>query len=218
VLVTLNQNGLGSQRAEIVRLLRSRGEVSADELAVELGVTKQCVRKHLDVLERGGYVSHEAARRERGRPSYLYRLTEKADELFPKEYRFFSASILRQVDGAWGEEGLDRIFCGCAREMVERIRPELTGLGFDDRVRKLASIIDGLGYQATVEKLSDGSYLISEWNCPLSDLAREYTQICERELFVYRELLETEVYRQSRIAAGDGSCSYRVLRPATAGV
>jgi predicted ArsR family transcriptional regulator len=54
---------------------------------------------------------------------------------------------------------------------------------------------------------------LTEWNCPQAELAREYRQLCDQELFVYRELLGTEVFRESRIAGGASRCAYRVLRP-----
>jgi predicted ArsR family transcriptional regulator len=44
-------------------------------------------------------------------------------------------------------------------------------------------------------------------------VARDYRQLCERELDVYRELLGTEVFRESRIVGGASRCVYRVLRP-----
>src|SRR2546423_11670604 len=73
-------NGLlGASREGIINLLRTRGGVHADELASSLGVSKQCVRKHLDMLERDGYVEHNQERGERGRPAHVYRLTAKAD-------------------------------------------------------------------------------------------------------------------------------------------
>ena len=59
----------------------------------------------------------------------------------------------------------------------------------------------------------DGSYLLTEWNCPQAEVAREYRQLCDRELFVYRELLGAEVFRESRIAGGAARCAYRVLKP-----
>jgi predicted ArsR family transcriptional regulator len=205
---------LAGSRERVIHLLRSRGSVGADELAQELGVSRQCVRKHLDVLERDGYVEHNSERKERGRPSHVYRLTAKATtELFPKRYDLLARSVLQQISAVWGERGLNTIFCGCAGEMVSRFRPHLKGLGFDARVRRLAELLDEEGYDAEVERLRDGSYLLSEWNCPLTDVARDYRQLCERELQVYRELLETEVFRESRIAGGASRCIYRVLKP-----
>jgi predicted ArsR family transcriptional regulator len=212
VVATL-KNGLGASRDEIVQQLRARGATGADDLAEALGVTKQCVRKHLDVLEREGYVEHAAARGDRGRPAHVFRLTLKAEELFPKRYDLFAKSVLRQIGEVWGERGLNAVFCGCASEVVTKFRPQLEGLSFDARIRRLTELLGETGYEAEVERLGDGSYRLTEWNCPQADLAREYRQLCDQELTVYRELLGAEVFRESRIAGGAARCVYRVLRP-----
>ncbi len=212
-MAAILKNVLGASRESIVCELRARGSVSADELAEALGVTKQCVRKHLDVLEREGYVEHAAARGERGRPAHVFRLTPKAEELFPKRYDLFARSLLRQIGEVWGERGLNTIFCGCASEMVAELRPRLDGLSFDARVRRLTELLRESGYEAEAERLGDGSYVLTEWNCPQAELAREYRQLCDQELVVYRELLGAEVFRESRIAGGATRCSYRVLKP-----
>ncbi len=196
-----------------MQLLRSRERTSADELAEALGVSKQSVRKHLEVLERDGYVRHAPERGERGRPLHVYRLTLKAEELFPKRYDVLAKSILRQVGAVWGERGLTAVFCGCAEELTSSLQPHLEGLDFDARVRKLAELLVARGYEAEVEKLDDGSFLLTEWNCPVSEIARDYRQMCDKELSAYRQLLKTEVFRESRIAGGATRCAYRVMRP-----
>jgi predicted ArsR family transcriptional regulator len=212
-VVAILKNGLGASRASVVQQLRARGASGADELAEALGVTKQCVRKHLDVLEREGYVEHAPARGDRGRPAHVFRLTPKAEELFPKRYDLFAKSVLRQVGEVWGERGLNAVFCGCASEVVTGFRPQLEGLSFDARINRLTELLREAGYEAEAERLGDGSYLLTEWNCPQAELAREYRQLCDQELVVYRELLGTEVFRESRIAGGASRCAYRVLRP-----
>ena len=212
-MVAVIKNGLGASREEIVHQLRARGGVSADELSASLGVSKQCVRKHLEVLEREGYVEHAPERGERGRPAHVFRLTSKAEELFPKRYDLFAKAVLRQIGEVWGERGLNTILCGCAGEMVGGLRPQLERLGFDARVRRLTELLGEMGYEAESERLEDGSYMLTEWNCPQPELAREYRQLCDQELIVYRELLGTEVFRESRIAGGATRCAYRVMRP-----
>ena len=193
--------------------MRSHGPSGADELASALGVSKQCVRKHLDVLEREGYVAHAPERGDRGRPAHMFRLTPKAEELFPRRYDLFAKSMLRQIGEVWGERGLNTIFCGCASETVGNLRPQLQGLDFDSRVQRLTELLGEMGYEAEAEQLVDGSYVLTEWNCPQAELAREYRQLCDQELIVYRELLGTDVFRESRIAGGATRCSYRVMRP-----
>jgi predicted ArsR family transcriptional regulator len=207
-------NSLGASREEIIALLRARGSVGADELAEELGVSKQCVHKHLEILERDGYVAHAATRNGRGRPSFVYQLTPKARNcLFPKQYDLLARNVLQQVSAVWGERGLNTVLCGCAQEMTERFAPQLENLSLDERVQRLAELLDADGYEAAVERLPDGSYWLTEQNCPLDSVAREYRQVCDRELEVYRKLLDTEVYRESRIVSGATQCAYRVLKP-----
>ncbi len=206
-------NTLGDSREGIVSLLRAQGGVDADQMALSLGVSKQCVRKHLDVLERDGYVEHAAERRERGRPANIYRLTSKAEELFPKRYDIFARGVLQQITAIWGNQGLDRVFCGCADQMVRDFRPQLAGLELEARVKKLAELLSEAGYEAESQALPDGSFVLTEWNCPTADVAREYTQLCDRELEVYRDLLETQIVRESRIIRGASRCVYHVLKP-----
>ena len=184
--------------------------VSADEWLVLASRTG--VRSTRIAGARGLRRARAGARRAR-RPAHVFRLTAKAEELFPKRYDLFAKAVLRQIGEVWGERGLNTILCGCAGEMVGGLRPQLERLGFDARVLRLTELLGEMGYEAEAERLADGSYLLTEWNCPQPELAREYRQLCDQELIVYRELLETEVTRESRIAGGASWCSYRVMRP-----
>src|ERR1043166_2605305 len=165
VVVATLKNGLGASREGIVHELRARGASGADELAELLGVTKQCVRKHLDVLEREGYVEHAPARGDRGRPAHVFRLTPKAEELFPKRYDLLARSVLRQVGEVWGERGLNAVFCGCASEMISEFRPRLAGLGFDARVRRLTELLREAGYEAAAQGPTGRAYVVTRGEC-----------------------------------------------------
>ena len=76
--------------------------MSAEQLAHALEVSKVCVRRHLSLLESDGLIHYEQERRERGRPRYLYRLTEKAACLFPRSYDEFAKDVLEQVQKNFG--------------------------------------------------------------------------------------------------------------------
>jgi predicted ArsR family transcriptional regulator len=52
-------------RWEMVERLAAHGELSLKELGAEAGITRQGVRKHLDILEREGLVSVAARGREK---------------------------------------------------------------------------------------------------------------------------------------------------------
>ena len=42
--------------------------------------------------------------------------------------------------------------------------------------RGLGSLLRETGYEAEAERLDDGSYLLTEWNCPQAELARGRNQ------------------------------------------
>src|SRR5438105_966252 len=73
-----------SPRAAILRLLQKRGQASIKDMELTLGVTATAVREQLSHLMAEGVVDAVRVRGEVGRPFYVYHLTDKAQELFPK--------------------------------------------------------------------------------------------------------------------------------------
>jgi predicted ArsR family transcriptional regulator len=205
---------LKASRSVIVELLKTRGAMSAEELAAALAVSKVGVRRHLSVLESDGLVCYEVERRERGRPRYVYRLTEKANCLFPRIYDEFAREMLEQIEKEFGADGLQKVLCGRADELIARLRAELDGLTFDRRVKRLAEIVSEKGYLAEARRLRDGSYRLRQRNCPVESVAVSHPQVCCEEMRVYSEALGCEIVRECRIADGAEVCEFRVTPPA----
>lgn len=188
--------------------------MSVEQLAQELDVSKVCVRRHLSLLERDGIVSFEQERHERGRPRFIYRLTEKARCLFPHIYDEFAKEVLVHVQRQFGDEALQRVLSARADELIAQLKAEFGGLSFDERVRMLVKVINAKGYLADARRTKDGAYRLRQRNCPTESVAMAYPDVCEEELRVYREALQCEVVRDCRIADGSRQCEFRVA-PAT---
>lgn len=204
---------LKQTRSAIVELLKRHGVMSAEELAKALAVSKVGVRRHLGVLESDGLVCYETERRERGRPRYIYRLTPKANCLFPRAYDQFAQEMLVQIEKEFGADGLRRVLGGRADEVIERLRQELGGLTFEQRVRRLAEIVTEKGYLAEARRLRDGSFRLRQRNCPVENLAVSHPIVCQEEMRVYREVLGCEIVRECRIADGAQVCEFRLTPP-----
>jgi DNA-binding MarR family transcriptional regulator len=71
-------------RENILLLLKKRGPMSVNELKKELNITGPAIRQHLMFLEGEGLVDHAVKRQSIGRPTHLYKLTEKAEDFFQK--------------------------------------------------------------------------------------------------------------------------------------
>lgn len=213
VSVAAVENILKQSRSAIIDLLKVNGAMSVERLAQTLEVSKVCVRRHLSLLESDGLVAFEEERHERGRPRFLYRLTEKARCLFPQSYDEFAMGILAQIQRQFGDEALRQILRSRADELIGQLKEKLGDQDFDERVKTLAKVINAKGYLADARRMKDGGYRLRQRNCPTESVAVAYPQVCEEELRVYREALGCEVLRECRIADGEKKCEFRITPP-----
>lgn len=202
---------LKETRSEILKCLKASGRMSVGEIAEAVGVSKVCVRRHLDLLSRGGLVGYDIVKADRGRPGFIYYLSEKASLLYPTSYDSFALALLKNVREMFGAEAVSQLINSHCNDNINLLKPQLEGLGFKDKVKRLSGLLNDRGYATSVRGLRDGSYLIEQHNCPMVALALLYEQFCSEELRLYRELLGVEVIRECRIAAGAQSCNYRVF-------
>jgi predicted ArsR family transcriptional regulator len=213
VTVAAVENVLKQSRSAIIDLLKVNGAMSVERLAGELEVSKVCVRRHLSLLESDGLVTFEEERHDRGRPRFIYRLTNKAGRLFPQIYDEFAKEALTAVQRNFGDEALRRVLRSRGDELIAQFEVKLGGRNFDERVKSLAREIDAKGYLADARRMKDGSYRLRQRNCPIESVAVAYPQVCEEELRVYREVLGCEVVCECRIADGARKCDFRIAPP-----
>ncbi len=204
---------LKTSRSAIIDLLKANGAMSVEQLAESLGVSKVCVRRHLGVLESDGLIGYEQERHERGRPRYLYRLTEKARCLFPQRYDELAREVMSQIERQFGEAALAQVLRARADEWIAQLTAELEGLSFEDRVRTLVRMITARGYLAESRRQKDGSYRLRKRHCPTEKVAVSYPQLCDEEVRVYREVMGGTVTRECRIADGHRVCEFRIEPP-----
>lgn len=203
-------NILKSSRSAIIELLKENGAMSVEQLAESIRVSKVCVRRHLSLLERDGLIGYEEERHERGRPRFIYRLTEKARCLFPQRYDELAQDLMVQVERRHGPDALADLLAARADELIAHLREELDGLGFEEKVRTLGRIMTSRGYLAETRRQRDGSFRLRQRHCPTEKIAVKYPLLCEQEGRVYGEAVGARVTRECRIADGDRVCEFRI--------
>src|SRR5438132_4665402 len=95
-----------SPRAEVLRFIQRQGSASIKELEGALGVTTTAVREQVAHLLHEGFLQATRVRGEVGRPYYVYSLTAKAQDLFPKDYATLAVLLLEETLATGGQEGL----------------------------------------------------------------------------------------------------------------
>src|SRR5574338_497468 len=77
--------------------LKRQGAMTVSELCDALQITAMAVRRHLIGLQKDGLVDSKIVKQLRGRPTYKYCLTEKAESLFPSGFGSLATDLLDAV-------------------------------------------------------------------------------------------------------------------------
>lgn len=199
-------------RKQIVTMLRKKGRMNAHDIAKQLGITDIAVRRHLNTLERDRLVRSETMRQSMGRPTFVYTLTEHAEDLFPKNYADITLDFLNDVRDLQGPEMIQTLFERRESRLEYKYRERMgEKKPLQNRVEELAKLQDERGYMADWVKDEEGNrYFITEHNCPIHTIAHAYTQACSSELSLFRKVLGAEVEQLECKAKGGGRCVYVV--------
>ncbi len=198
-------------RWTILELLKKRGTLSVSQIAEELNLHSMSIRQHLIALENEGYVDYQQVRIPKGRPHYLYALTENGSALFPNNYEQFTLTLLDGVLQLEGEAKLTQLLQAQMESVLEGYQQKLAGQELGEQVKILAELLNQAGYMVEWDGDAEG-FIIREHHCAIGAIADKYPQVCAQELNLMRTLLDTEVERLDHKAKGDCHCSYRIAR------
>ena len=203
----LNEN---PTREKIILLLKKRGPLAIDELSRKLSITSMGIRQHLLSLERRGLIEYITKRQGIGRPAFLYKLTKKADNLFPKEYDKFIVNLFRDIEKNDGHEKIEEILKWRKNRIIKETKEALADKkSMYDKLHGLKDILESDGYLAELSE-SGAYFTLKLFNCPIFKLASEFNEVCRSDLQMMKELIGKELSREECIINGNPSCTYKV--------
>jgi predicted ArsR family transcriptional regulator len=202
------------RRAILVRL-RHDGPSTPDQLASKLGASRTGVLQQLRALEATRLVARQSVRHGVGRPRHLYDVTPDAQDLFPSNYDALAVGLLQAIVAVGGSDLIEEVFAARRRQIVDRIRERLVQRvpkksSLAARVRELSVIQDEQGYLCETLLAPDGTIRLREHNCAIYNVASTNRTACAAELELFREVLGADVVRETHIASGDRSCTYKI--------
>ena len=210
----------GSPRAEVLRLVQRLGSASVKELEAALGVTTTAVREQIAHLLREDFIQATRVRADVGRPYYVYSLTAKAQELFPKDYATLAMLLLEETSDLYGQEGLRTLLNRVSRRMSERLGGQAEGIELSQKLMGLVGALGGAGMEVSMLAVDDsegegeGSFVLKSHSCPYFEVAKSHREICEMEADMLGDLLGTgvEVKVGNRIVDGQCACDFHISR------
>lgn len=212
-------SAMESTRDQILSLLWARGEATVVELAEALEMSPAAVRRHLDGLRAEGSVDVKSRRHPIGRPSFVFYLTEQAEERNSAAYSrlllrmFQELSGLEQADvsGQGGSEVLDRVFDGIAARLAQEHQREVLGASLEERVVQISDALRAEGILDGWTKEADGFRLLNS-SCPYRRAAEATGGACRLDRLAIQNLLGVPVEQVGRVIDGDPYCEY-VVQP-----
>ncbi|WP_425590453.1 helix-turn-helix transcriptional regulator [Fictibacillus sp. b24] len=200
-----------STRDEIIYLLKRNKRMTVTEMAKSLGITEMAVRRHLNTLERDHVIETTLVRQAMGRPIHFYHLTASGDEQFPRNYSGLTVEFLNDIEEVNGTEAVDLLFKRRENRLQDKYKDRMNILSdFEQKVNELANIQNEAGYMVDWKSGEvPGTYVLTEYNCPIAMVANEYQQACSCELSLFKRMLQTDdVERKTCMAKGGDYCCY----------
>jgi predicted ArsR family transcriptional regulator len=210
----MNQALETSTRKVILSMLKTSGPLSVQEISKQLGITEMAVRRHIHSMEKDDLLETKLVRQAMGRPTNVYTLAPKADELFPKKYMQLTLDLLDELLEDQGHEKIERLFEGRQDKLESRYLPRMLDKSLEERVAELAQIQNENGYMVDWSQTQDDNdtYTFSEHNCPIAQVANTFGQACQCELALFRNLLDANVERTECLAKGANKCVYIISK------
>ncbi|MBE7124849.1 helix-turn-helix transcriptional regulator [Bacillus mycoides] len=199
-------------REEIVQLLKIKGEHTVAELAEALEITEMAIRRHLSKLENDELIYSKMVRQQVGRPTYLYGLSQKGEDTFPKEYKQFAIEILDDLARMGDEKILRYVLQARTKRMEEQLKKKISNQSnLAYKVQEIAAMQEKNGYMVQIKRDGERSFILEKQNCPLKEIAEKYPQVCEDEKDMYKRLFTgANVKALTNMCVGDCNCSYQI--------
>ena len=198
----LRQQLLDTSRGRIVTLLRTGG-LTADDIAIKLGLTRSAIRVQIVAMARDGVVRKVGKRPGATRPSHVYELTPEVEQLLSKAY----IPVLTHLVGVFAEALPPQQVESLLRRTGKGLASELSsgkriGGGLKARAAAASQLLnEQLGALTQVE--GNGGIVIRGAGCPLAALTGKHRGVC-----LVMECLVTEI-----IGAPVRECCDREGRP-----
>ena len=209
----MTTTGLPSTKKNILQSLLKHGQAAAQQLARDLNLSTQAVRRHLNELEADGLIEYQSVQQGMGRPQHLYNLSSAGrDRLSPQKYSEFAVSFLDTLAETVGKEQVSKVLEKQWQRKAAEYR-DLLGKGtLKQRIAKLVQLRQEEGYMAELHQSSSKKqFILVEHNCAISDVAESYPSICGHELEMFGAVLpDCIVQRTHWINDGEHRCGYSI--------
>jgi predicted ArsR family transcriptional regulator len=186
--------------------LKVSGGLAVSELARRLDSSYMTVKQHCEDLTKLGYLKRSRVpRTEIGRPEIFYRLSEKAEGMFPGIPEGFTLEMLDQIQRSFGETAPDRLLFQYFQDREEEWKAKLSkGTTLLYKARLFAKIRSEEGlFIRCMHDVATGAITLREFHHPLARVFVKHPRAIEMERRAVEVALGVKVSRVPGEGLGD---------------
>jgi len=173
----LKKHLLDSSRGRIVSLL-TRGALTADDIASELGVTQSAIRAQITGMERDGVLRRAGQRPGTTRPSQIFELTPEVEQLLSSAYIPLLTQLVEVFAAALPADQLKNMLRLAGTKLADELSPGKRPTGNLEARVAMASEMMNEQLGATTRVEGNGGYVIRGFGCPLAALTGKHPGVC----------------------------------------
>ena len=197
----LQQVGRSARLRVLNELKRTQGLCVAD-LATRIGMSYMGAKGVCLDLEKRGLLDTWRQPQKIGRPHLLYRLTQRAQDLFPTESNALTIETLEAARKLFGPAAPEKLLLVVFQRKSEQYLAKLKGETPAERAKWLARLRDFDGYMAECETDEAGAVRIVEHHSPVLDVLRAFPLVAKLETDLFQRLLGAPVQREETSVSG----------------
>lgn len=186
------------QWVALIDELKCSGGLPVPELQRRLGGSYMGVKDQCEALVKLGYLeTWRLPRTVVGRPEIMYRLTGKADALFPEAGARMTLEVLEAARQLFGDTAPERLLFQYFQDLHEQWRPRLLkAKSLVEKATLLSALREKEGCFGRCRYDPDRGFRIEEVHHPLGPVFERYPNAIQFEVRIMEELLGSRVIRR----------------------
>ncbi len=187
----LSQIGRTPRLTALNLIKRNADGMSVKDLCRVMDMSYMGVKQICLDLERDGYLDTFRRHHGVGRPEILYRLTDKAQQLYPQADNTLAISLLEHARKLYGPGAPGKLLFLHFQQITDDARAAVRGETLAEKTASLARLRDQQGYMA--ECPASDPLRIVEHHHPMKALLQQFPEIAALEREMFQRLLGAPV-------------------------